>query len=184
MLAASTVQAPLDQPFSVRGGLIRYKGRVWIGDNTVVQQMLLQEFQASALGGHSRVQATYNRLMKLFAWPRLKQNVKQFVSRYVVCKQAKPEHVPYLGLLQALPVPEQAWQMVTLDFVEGLPKSQGCDVILVVVDKLKRYAHFIPLKHPFTALHVAQAYMDYVFKLHGPPDAMVSDRDRIFTTKV
>lgn len=184
LLAASAVQAPLEQPFSVQDGLIRYKGRVWIGHNTTVQQMLLQEFHASALGGHSGVQATYSRLVKLFAWPRLKQTVKQFVNQCAVCKQAKPEHVRYPRLLQPLPVPEQAWQMVTLDFVEGLPKSHGCDVILLVVDKLTRYAHFIPLKHPFTALHVTKAYMDYVFKLHGPPDAMVSDHDRIFTSKV
>lgn len=101
-----------------------------------------------------------------------------------MCKQAKPEHVRYPGLLQPLPVPEQAWQMVTLDFVEGLPKSHGFDSILVVVDKLTRYAHFIPLKHPFTALDVAKAYMDFVFKLHEPPDALVSERDSIFTSKV
>lgn len=74
--------------------------------------------------------------------------------------------------------------MVTLDFVEGLPASRGFNSVLVVVDKLTRYAHFIPVRHPFSVLQVAKAYMDNFFKLHGPLDAMVSDHDRIFTSKV
>lgn len=69
--------------------------------------------------------------------------------------------------------------MVTLDFVEGLPISRGYNSVLVVVDKLTRYAHFIPLRHPYSVLQVPKAYMDNVFKLYGPPDAMVSDDDRI-----
>lgn len=128
--------------------------------------------------------ATYNRIIRLFAWPKLKQSVQKFVANCVVCKQAKLENVKYPGLLQPLPVPNQAWEVVTMDFVEGLPTSKGFNSILVVVDKLTRYAHFIPLRHPFSALHVAKAYMENVFKLHGPPDKIVSDRDRIFTSRV
>lgn len=145
---------------------------------------MLQELHAGALGGHSRIQATYSRIIQHFAWPQLKKSVKASVSQCAICKQAKPEHVHYPGLLQPFPVPQQAWEMVTLDFVEGLPTSRGFNSVLVVVDKLTRYAHFIPLRHPFLALQVAKAYMDNVFKLHRPPDAMVSDRYRIFTSKV
>lgn len=74
--------------------------------------------------------------------------------------------------------------MVSLDFIEGLPKSHNFDTILVVVDKFSKYAHFIPLKHPFNALQVALAYMDNVFKLHGFLEALISDRDRVFTSHV
>lgn len=101
-----------------------------------------------------------------------------------MCMQAKPEHVKYPGLLQPQPVPEQAWEMVTLDFIEGLLTSRGYNSVLVVVVKLTQYVHFILLRHPFSALQLVKAYMDDVFKLHGPPDAMVSDWDRTFTSKV
>lgn len=74
--------------------------------------------------------------------------------------------------------------MVSLDFIEGLPKSHNYDCILVVVDKFSKYAHFVPLKHPFTAFQVAMAYIDNVFKLHGIPEAIISERDKVFTSNV
>lgn len=81
-------------------------------------------------------------------------------------------------------MPKFAWQVASLDFIEGLPQSHGFDCILVVVDKFSKYSHFVPLKHPFTALQVAMAFMDNVFKLHGFPEALILDRDRIFTSQI
>jgi hypothetical protein len=69
-----------------------------------------------------------------------------------------------------------------MDFITGLPPSFGFDCILVVVDKFSRYAHFLPLKHPFTALSVATLYVKEIYRLHGLPLAIVSDRDPIFTS--
>ena len=106
--------------------------------------------------------------------------VKYFVQHCTICQQAKYERVKYPGLLLPLPIPDYAWQVVSLDFIEGLPKSQTYDCILVIVDKFSKYAHFVPLKHPFTAFQVALAYMDHVFKLHGFPEVMISDRDSLY----
>jgi hypothetical protein len=86
------------------------------------------------------------------------------------------------GLLQPLPVPPAAWRTISLDSIEGLPKSNGHDMILVVVDKLTKYDHLLPLKHPFTSLQVAQLFIDNIYKLHGLPQCIVSDRDKIFTS--
>ena len=114
----------------------------------------------------------------------MKNDVHQFVQQCQVCQQAKSEHIKVPGLLQPLPIPEQAWQIVCMDFVEGLPKSQKFDTIMVVVDKFTKYGHFIPLAHPYTALHVDQAYLDSMYKLHGLHQGIVSDRDKIFTSAV
>jgi hypothetical protein len=118
----------------------------------------------------------------LFYWKGLKGNVENFVKQCQVCQQAKSERIHPAGLLQPLPVPAGAWQDITLDFIEKLPKSESYDTILVVVDRFTKYAHFLALKHPFIAAQVAQLLLDHVIKLHGLPQSMVSDRDKIFTS--
>jgi hypothetical protein len=69
-----------------------------------------------------------------------------------------------------------------MDFIEALPKFDGYSVILVVVDRLTKYAHFIPVKHPYTAQSIAQLFLDNIVKLHGLPKSIVSDRDTIFVS--
>ncbi|WVZ87398.1 hypothetical protein U9M48_034038 [Paspalum notatum var. saurae] len=181
LLAALSVSSPMGH-FTLKNGLIRYKSRIWLAHNPAIQQHILEALHASPTGGHSGVHATYMRIKNLFAWPGLKRMVHTFVTHCAVCQQAKSEWVKYPGLLQPLPVPDYAWQVVSMDFIEGLPLSKGFNCILVVVDKFSKYAHFIPLSHPFTAMKIAMVYMDNIFKLHGLPQAIISDRDRIFTS--
>lgn len=128
--------------------------------------------------------ATYQCVKQLFIWSELKHKVEEIVKQCGLCQQAKHEHCPLPGKLQPLPVPGGAWKDVdvTMDFIEGLPKSEGYDVILVVVDIFSKYAHFMPLKHPYSAPQVARLFLDNVVKLHGMPLSIASDRDMVFTS--
>jgi len=81
-----------------------------------------------------------------------------------------------------LPVPTTAWDIISMDFVEGLPVSGSANAILVIIDKFTKFGHFLPLHHPFTAQIVARLFMDQVYRLHGLPSAIISDRDKIFTS--
>lgn len=168
--------------FSLSNGIIRYKERIWLGHSNSLQQQVIKALHDSPIGGHSGVFVTYCRVKKLFSWPHMQKHIQEFVAACGICQQAKTEKVLYPGLLQPLPVPNHGWQVVTLDFIEGLPVSSTYNCILVVVDKFSKYAHFLKLRHPFTALKVAQLYLDNVYKLHGMPLALVSDRDRVFTS--
>jgi hypothetical protein len=87
-------------------------------------------------------------------------------------------------VLQALEVPSQVWADISMDFIKGLPKVGGKFVILTVVDRFSKYAHFITLGHPYTAASVARAFFDSIVRLHGFPASIVSDRDPVFTGHV
>lgn len=142
-------------PYTLQDGVIRYKNRVWLGQNTNLQTTVIGALHSSAIGGHSGFPVTYARVKQLFYWPRMKTSMREFVAACQVCHQAKPDRSRYPGLLQPLPVPSQAWQAISLDFIEGLPQSGSYNTILVVVDRLTKYAHFVSLRHLFTALKVA-----------------------------
>ncbi|GKU89513.1 hypothetical protein SLEP1_g3642 [Rubroshorea leprosula] len=150
------------------------------GNNATLRRKFIHLVHDSAMGGHSGIQASTKRLVLLFYWKGLEKDVRQYIRQCDVCQRYKPENTPTPGLLQPLPIPKAIWTQVSMDFITSLPKSYGKDVIFVVVDRLTKYAHFIALQHPYSALTVAQAYMDNVFKLHGLPQDIVSDKDPIF----
>jgi hypothetical protein len=100
-----------------------------------------------------------------------------------MCQQAKPNRSKSPGLLQLLKVPDAAWQIISMDFVEGLPQSGSANCILVVVDKFTKYSHFLPLQHPYTTDSVAKVFLDQFYKLHGMPTSTVTNHDKVFTSK-
>ncbi|WVZ24525.1 hypothetical protein V8G54_003069 [Vigna mungo] len=112
----------------------------------------------------------------------MQQDVKQFVQNCLICQQAKSVNSLPLGLLQPLPVQNQIWEDVAMDFITHLPKSQGYTVIMVVIDRLSKYAHLCPLKADYKNKQVAEAFMKTVIKLHDFPKTIVSDRDKVFVS--
>jgi hypothetical protein len=168
--------------YTLHSGILRYKGKICIGNSTELKQKILSSLHSSTLGGHSGIRATLHRIKRIFHWPNMKKTVELFVAECPVCQRSKSEHCH--SLLNPLRIPAMAWSFISMDFIEGHPKSAEKNVILVVVDRLTKYAHFIALAHPFTAQIVAQVLIDQVIKLHGTPIAIVADRDRIFTSKM
>ena len=170
--------------YSLKAGIIRYRGRILVGEFSNLWQRLITALHSSPIGGHSGTRATYQRIKNIFYWPGLKAAVESFITACPICQRAKHENCLQPGLLEPLPIVDMAWHHVIMDFIEGLPNSQGNEVILVVVDRFTKYAHFIPLSHPYNVMTVAQAFMDNIIRLHGPPKVIITDRDRIFTSKL
>ena len=183
MLRTLAITSPDHQGYTLDKGIIWFQGKVWIGSNSALQTKLIAVCHSSALGGHSGVAATYHRLKRHFAWKGMKNDVDNFIKQCNTCQQAKHSLQHPMGLLQPLPIPTGIWQDITMDFIEGLPKSEGYSVILVVVDRLTKYAHFIAIKHPYTAASIAKTFMENVVKLHGMPKSIVTDRDTIFVSQ-
>jgi len=183
LLAQLAISSPNSQGFYLDQGIIKKGTQIWVGNNSALQTKLIAAFHSSALGGHSGVGATYHRMRKLFYWKGLKADVDNFVKQCEICQKSKHSTTLPAGLLQPLPIPSRVWQDISMDFIEGLPKSEGYTVILVIIDRLTKYGHFIPLKHPYTATIVAHAFLDNIVKLYGLPRSIVSDRDQIFTSR-
>ena len=99
----------------------------------------------------------------------MKQQVEKRVKECEICTKNKIDGIPYAGLLQPLQIFTQAWQEISMGCIESLSKFEGKDTILVVVDRLIKYTHFILLTHSYSAQNVARAFLDAVYKLHGMP---------------
>lgn len=164
--------------YKLVNGLLRYKSCIWVGEQPAVHDIIFLALHDSPVGEHSGFPLTYKRIQSLFKWIGMKSYIKLRVQSCLICQKAKPERINYPGLLSPLPVPKKAWDTVTMDFISGLPNSELYDRIMVVIDKFTRYGHFIPVKHPYTALKIAEIFLDNVCKLHGMPRLIVSDRDR------
>ncbi|KAF8393178.1 hypothetical protein HHK36_021419 [Tetracentron sinense] len=176
-------QAECTQPhigFTVEQGVLYYKNRLVLPRSSKLISTLIGEFHTSPIGGHSGETKTYQRIAAELFWVGMRKDGIKFVQECIVCQQNNHLATTPAGLLQPIPLPAQVWDEVTLDFMEGLPRSEGWDTILVVVDRLSKYAHFIGLKHPFTAVSVAGIFVREIVRRHGIPQSVISDRDRVF----
>lgn len=104
------------------------------------------------------IPVTCMRMKKLFAWRGMKADITKFIKSCLICQQSKPDRSKLPGLLQPLSVPESAWQIISMDCVEGLPISGAANCILVVVDFFTKYAHFLPLHHHLLLLRWPECF--------------------------
>ncbi|GJS61023.1 retrotransposable element Tf2 [Tanacetum coccineum] len=161
------------------GKLLR-KNKSVIGKDEELRKELMAHFHGSSVGGHSSVKMTVHIMSSMLYWKGMGKDIKKFIHECIHCQRNKPDLAAYPRLLQPLPIPNTIWESISIDFIEALPRSQGYTVIFMVVDRLTKYAHFMPLSHPFTAAQVAQEFLDTVYKLRGLPTSIVSDKDKVF----
>ena len=137
--------------YHVDNGLLKYKSRIVLSPTLIWRDRVLTEHHSTPTSGHEGVLKTYHRVKRGFYWLCMKSDVKRFVSECTVCQQHKYETIALPGLLQPLPIPQGIWRDISMDFIRGLPLCSGKSVIMVIVDRLSKYAHFVALAHPYTA---------------------------------
>nr|GEV27144.1 transposon Ty3-G Gag-Pol polyprotein [Tanacetum cinerariifolium] len=134
---------------------------------------VLQHCHASPEGGHFGFHKTLARVKESFWWSGIKEGVKRFIQGCHICQRFKTESCRPAGLLQPLPIPSRIWEDISMDFIEGLPPSNGFTTIMLVVDRLSKYAHFVLIRHPFTTTTISKEFVSHVVKLHGIPSTIV-----------
>lgn len=139
----------LKADFALINGKLLHKNRLVISAHSPWISKLLEEFHNTLIRGHSGFYRTYRRIASQLYWCGMTKSIKQFIRSCDTCQRYKSSTLYPNGLLQPLPIPNRVWEDISLDFITGLPKSKGYKVILVVVDCLSKYCHFIPLELPF-----------------------------------
>lgn len=126
---------------------------------------------------HAGYAKTYNRIAGTYYWPRMSRHIKQYVETCDICQKSKPRRHAPVGLLQPIPIPSRPFEVVTMDFIPELPESNGNDNILVIVDKLTKYAIFIPTVTTLTETATAKLFFHHIIAHFGIPRQIISDRD-------
>src|SRR4051812_25275580 len=171
--------------FSVNDqGTIFFENRFVVPENQNLKQLILQEAHDTSLSIHPGSTKMYRDLRQRFWWTGMKREIAQFVAECDVCRRIKAEHQRPAGTLQPLPIPEWKWDKVSMDFITGFPKTQkGNNAIFVVIDRLSKVAHFLPVRESITASQLADLYISRVVSLHGVPLEINSDRGSLFTSR-
>ena len=165
-------------------GTIVMGQRLCVPDVGDVRREIMEEAHSSAYAMHPGSTKMYHTLKEHYWWKGMKSDIVEFVSRCLTCHKVKAEHQKPAGLLQSLSIPQWKWERITMDFVVGLPRCRnGHDTILVIVDRLKKSSHFLPIKNSDSLDKLAQLYAREIIRLHGTPVSVVSDRVPRFTSR-
>jgi hypothetical protein len=168
--------------FSFTNNLLYHEAQLYVPANPMLRQRRLEEAHDIPISGHLGYEKTLSLLRRTWWWPSMAKDVRSFTQSCVKCQYNKPRTQKLPGLLHPLPIPSQRWEQVSLDLIVSLPKTPaGFSAIAVFVDRLSKQAHFAPTTDTVTAPQLAQIYIDIVFKYHGLPRVLISDRDPRFT---
>jgi ribonuclease HI len=167
-----------------KDGTLWFKKRLCVPKQGHFRKTILDEAHNSAYSIHPGTTKMYLDLKERYWWNGMKSDIARFVSHCDVCRRIKAEHQKPSGLLQPLPIPVWKWDEVSMDFIIGLPKTRnGHNSVWVIVDRLTKVAHFIPVRTTYGGDKLAKLYIDRIVKLHGVPKRIVSDRGTQFTSR-
>ncbi|WVZ97465.1 hypothetical protein U9M48_043002 [Paspalum notatum var. saurae] len=165
-------------------GTLWYKNRICVPNVDSIRKLILSEAHDTAYSIHPGSTKMYYDLKERFWWYGMKRAVAEYVAICDTCQRVKAEHQRPAGLLQPLKVPEWKWEEITMDFIVGLPRTQkGYNSIWVVVDRLTKVAHFIPVNTTYSGAKLAELYISRIVCLHGVPKRIISDRGSQFTSR-
>ena len=163
-------------------GLLLLDNRIYVPSAGNLRTCVLQYNHDHILAGHFGQNKTLELVRCGYSWPSLCADVQQFCKSCVTCIRSKPQrHKPYESLKQ-LPIPEQPWNSISMDFIEKLPSSSRFDTILVIVNRLTKQAIFIPAHDTITSMDLAHLFVLHVFSKHSIPSHVTSNRGSEFVS--
>ncbi|GJS58542.1 putative reverse transcriptase domain-containing protein [Tanacetum coccineum] len=164
-------------------GTLCLHGRSWLPCYGDLRSVIMHESHKSKYSIHPGSEKMYQDMKKLYWWPNMKADIATYVSKCLTCARVKAEHQRPSGLLVQPEIPEWKWDNITMDFITKLPRSsQGFDTIWVIVDRLTKSAHFLPIRENDPLDKLARLYLNRIVARHGIPALIICDRDGRFTS--
>ncbi|GJS20648.1 putative reverse transcriptase domain-containing protein [Tanacetum coccineum] len=164
-------------------GTLCLNNRSWLPCYGDLRTLVMHESHKSKYSIHLGSNKMYQDLKQLYWWPNMKGNIATYVSKCLTCAKVKAEHQKPSGLLVQPEIPEWKWEKITMDFVTKLLKTaNGYDTIWVIVDRLTKSAHFLPMRENDPMEKLMKLYMKEVVTRHGVPVSIISDHDGRFTS--
>ena len=163
---------------------IFYKGRQLIAPDPREFTAIITQYHDHITAGHSGRAKTLEKIKENYIWEGMRKDVDRYVDNCETCQRTKPRRDRAFGLLNPLPIPRGVWKSVILDYITGLPEKGGYNAILVVVDRLSKMAHYIPTTKEVDAHETARLLLHHVWKYHGTPKEIISDRGPQFDSQV
>uniref|UniRef100_A0A251SFU3 RNA-directed DNA polymerase n=1 Tax=Helianthus annuus TaxID=4232 RepID=A0A251SFU3_HELAN len=164
-------------------GLLYFKDRLWVPKQDDLRTLVMDESHKSRYSIHPGADKMYKDLRTKFWWPGMKKDVALYVSKCLTCLKVKAEHQRPSGLLVQPEIPVWKWESIAMDLITKLPRtSKGHDAIWVVIDRLTKSAHFLPIREDLSADKLAKIYVDEIESRHGVPLDIISDRDARFSS--
>jgi hypothetical protein len=158
-------------------GTLRFKDRLVLPRRAVLKNKILDEAHTLRYSIHPGSTKMYHDLRQQFWWTRMKCETTHYVSECDTCRKVKTDYLKYEGLLQPLSIPDWKWDDISMDFIRGLfLTSHKFDLIWVIVDRLTKSAHFIPINTTYKVQKYAEIYIARVLCLHGVPRMIICDR--------
>jgi hypothetical protein len=165
-------------------GIVWFNNRIVVPKDEEIRQQILDEAHLSCYSIHPGSTKMYQDLKQHYWWIKMKIEIARYVAKCDTCRHVKAIHMKTVGPLQSLPIPTWKWEDISMDFIVGLPRTaKGFDSIWVIVDRLTKIAHFLPVRVKYTVATYAELYIARVLSLHGVPKTIVSDHGPQFMSK-
>jgi hypothetical protein len=174
--------------FRIENGLLYYRNDEYSDwrlclPRSQLREDIIHDNHNARVAGHPGLTKTYSNIARTYYWPGMAKDIRRHVQECDACQRTKRSNQPPAGNLRPMPIPPKPWSSIAMDFLGPLPKSaNGNEIILVIVDRLTKMAHFVPTIRNYTSEIVANLFVKNVFRYHGLPESIVSDRDSKFTS--
>lgn len=179
-LIGSSSRSSRSSEWSMDGNVLFFRGKVYVPNDPELRRRIVALHHDTKIAGHPGRWKTLEMVSRTYWWPQMSRYIGQYTKACDLCLRTKVQRQLPIGELHPLPIPQQRWEQISVDFIAELPEAHGYDAVMNVVDSVSKRAHFLPTHTTISAEGAARLYLTHVWKLHGLPQRVVSDRGTQF----